>query len=138
MILHAQEAPFTVSIPVVGSVPPCPPLVVDLTAAWFSEVCSHSVCGSGAFAQQGYELLPAKVSPVSTAPPTLVCGGCGRYLKRTYPQLLLRETEGVEVFQCMFWRTHNGVCCEGRGGGGRDRLCMCVLVTERDYRDHLL
>ena len=26
----------------------------------------------------------------------------------------------------------------GEGRGRRDRLCMCVLVTERDYRGHLL
>ena len=75
-------------------------------------MCSHSVSESSAFAQQGYELLPANVPPLSTALPTLVCGGCGRYLKKTYPQLLLRETEEPEVFQCMLWRTQDGMCCE--------------------------
>ena len=92
----------------------------DLTAARISEVCSHSVCEDGPFAQQGYQLLPAHVSPLSSTPSALVCGGCGRYLKRTPPQLLLRETGGLEVFQCMFWMTYDGMCCEeGREGEGK-------------------
>lgn len=68
------------------------------------EVCGHALLGGAAQHQYGYRLTLTDPSDTHT----LVCCGCGTYLKKMHPYLLIEELEEKQEFQCSFWNPKGG------------------------------